>query len=67
MRRNRVNIQKMLIIIVVCITGIFLSATSVAQDGMISHWKFDESSGSTAYDAVGNNDGTLTNGPQWKQ
>jgi hypothetical protein len=34
--------------------------------GMISYWKFEEGSGSTtAFDSVGDNDGTLFNGPQW--
>ena len=32
---------------------------------IISHWKFDEGSGSTAYDSTGDNDGTLVNGPAW--
>ncbi|MDJ0747865.1 MAG: DNRLRE domain-containing protein [Woeseiaceae bacterium] len=31
----------------------------------IAHWKLDETSGTTAFDAIGNNDGTLTNGPTW--
>jgi hypothetical protein len=31
----------------------------------ISHWKFDEGSGTIAYDSVGDNDGTLVNGPVW--
>jgi len=35
-------------------------------DGVVGNWHFDEGSGSTAYDSSGNdNDGTLTNGPQW--
>ena len=33
----------------------------------IAHWKFDEGSGTTAYDSgePGGNNGTLENGPQW--
>jgi parallel beta-helix repeat protein len=31
----------------------------------IAHWKFDEGSGSVAYDSVGTNDGMLVNGPTW--
>ncbi len=31
----------------------------------ISHWKFDEGDGNTAYDSVGTNHGTLINGPIW--
>jgi hypothetical protein len=34
--------------------------------GLVSHWKFDEGSGTTAYDSAGTNNGTLTNGPTWK-
>ncbi|MHC4159547.1 MAG: LamG-like jellyroll fold domain-containing protein, partial [Planctomycetota bacterium] len=33
--------------------------------GLIGWWKFDESSGTTAYDSAGDNDGTLVNGPVW--
>ena len=33
-----------------------------SREGPISHWKFDEGSGTTAYDSTGNNNnGTLTN------
>jgi hypothetical protein len=31
----------------------------------LSHWKFDENTGTTADDFVGTRDGTLTNGPVW--
>ncbi|MDJ0709612.1 MAG: DNRLRE domain-containing protein [Woeseiaceae bacterium] len=31
----------------------------------IAHWKLDETSGTTAADSVGGNDGTATNGPVW--
>ncbi len=31
----------------------------------LSHWKFDEGSGTIAYDSVGNNDGTLIGDPCW--
>ncbi len=35
-------------------------------DGLVGHWKFDEGSGTTAYDSSGNdNHGTLINGPTW--
>ena len=40
-----------------------------AQDittNLVGHWKFDETSGTTATDSSGaNNTGTLTNGPTW--
>jgi hypothetical protein len=32
---------------------------------VVSHWKLDEGSGTTAYDSSGGNDGTLVNGPVW--
>ncbi|MDD4410029.1 MAG: LamG domain-containing protein, partial [Candidatus Pacebacteria bacterium] len=34
--------------------------------GLVSHWKFDEGSGITAYDSAGTSNGTLVNGPTWK-
>lgn len=36
------------------------------ETGLQGYWRFDEGSGSTAYDATSNaNDGTLMNGPAW--
>ena len=36
--------------------------------GLVGYWKFDEGSGTTAYDSSGNNNhGTLYNGPTWTQ
>jgi len=32
---------------------------------LISHWKFDEGNGTTAYDSVGDNDGNLIGDPNW--
>jgi hypothetical protein len=35
-------------------------------NGLVGWWKFDEGSGTVAYDSSGNgNDGNLTNGPTW--
>lgn len=34
------------------------------DDGLISHWKFDEGSGSVAHDSTGSNDGTI-HGASW--
>ncbi len=31
----------------------------------VAHWQMDDASGTTAVDAVGGHDGTLTNGPAW--
>ncbi|MHC4790812.1 MAG: LamG-like jellyroll fold domain-containing protein, partial [Planctomycetota bacterium] len=33
--------------------------------GLISHWRFDEGSGSTAHDSVGDNDGNIIGDPNW--
>ena len=41
---------------------------SVVTDGLVSWWKFDETSGSAAADSYGSNDGALTNfdaSPTW--
>ncbi|WP_412732054.1 LamG-like jellyroll fold domain-containing protein [Minisyncoccus archaeiphilus] len=40
--------------------------TTQAITGLVSYWKFDEGTGTTAYDSAGTNHGTLTNGPTWK-
>src|SRR3989338_39996 len=34
-------------------------------EGAISYWKLDETSGTTAYDSFGTNNGTLYNSPTW--
>lgn len=47
----------------------FFSAITPARatsDGLIAHWQFDETSGTTASDSKGGNDGTLVNGPVWQ-
>ena len=42
-----------------------MPAFTQPPSGAVSHWKFDEDSGTTAYDSIGTNDGTLKNGPVW--
>jgi len=37
----------------------------IGDDGLVHHWRFDETTGTTAFDAEGTADGTLTNGPNW--
>ena len=37
----------------------------VSENGLVAHWKLDESSGSTAEDSVGTNDGTVYGNPTW--
>jgi len=50
------------ILIVLIGTG---SAWADLADGLIAHWMLDETSGTTAEDSAGGNDGTLVNGPVW--
>ncbi|MHC4629273.1 MAG: LamG domain-containing protein, partial [Planctomycetota bacterium] len=46
--------------------SVFLVLTGTARGELIGWWKFDEGSGTTAYDSSGNgNDGTLIGNPQW--
>jgi hypothetical protein len=42
-----------------------LFAQAALTDNIAAYWKFDEGSGTTAADAVGGNDGTLTGSPSW--
>jgi len=44
-----------------CFTG---SPYGAMTPGIVSHWRFDESEGSTAYDSAGDNHGTI-HGAQW--
>ncbi len=47
-------------------TLVFLPQVKAAGSPPVGYWKFDEGSGSTAYDSSGNgNNGTLKNGPLW--
>jgi len=47
-----------------CALGLTIVSAGQVDAGTVSHWRFDEGSGITAGDAVGNNDGTLF-GPSW--
>ncbi|MBI5196520.1 MAG: LamG domain-containing protein [Nitrospirae bacterium] len=52
--------KKYLFLLVV--VSIFMATTVFAeinQNGLVSYWNFNEGSGTTAYDSVGNNDGTI--------
>ncbi len=53
------------IILTACVVIVTFVFAQFYPEGMISYWKFDESSGTTAYDSVDANDGTLVNGPVW--
>ncbi|MDH5779714.1 MAG: LamG domain-containing protein [Candidatus Bathyarchaeota archaeon] len=56
------------IVLGLLLTGILpIWTQSVATPplGMVSYWRLNEGSGTTAYDSVSDNDGTLVNGPEW--
>ena len=38
------------------------AAIGVSKAGLVGHWKFDETSGTTATDSAGSNDGTMQAG-----
>jgi hypothetical protein len=40
-----------------------VSSSEPVLDCLVSHWKFDEASGLSAFDFIGTNHGTLVNGP----
>ena len=45
---------------------VVLDVNTTLLNGLVGWWKFDETSGTVAYDSSGNrNDGNLTNGPTW--
>lgn len=44
----------------------FLMNPIPPEDCLVAHWQLDESSGSTAEDSAGNNDGVLHSDPQWR-
>jgi hypothetical protein len=46
--------------------GFHYAATSIFEDGLVGHWKFDETGGTEAGDSSGNGlHGSLDNGPTW--
>ena len=61
--------EKKIVGLTACILAITLvCSVAQAQDietGLIAHWKLDETSGTTAYDSAGSNDGTLAGDPCW--
>ncbi|MHC4457061.1 MAG: LamG-like jellyroll fold domain-containing protein [Planctomycetota bacterium] len=60
----------LLIVVAVCLGGggvtfgYDLQVTTL-EDGLVSHWTFDEGEGSTAYDSAGDNNGTLIGDANW--
>ena len=61
--RNPVSIV-VVVATLICLAGTQAAAESY-PDGMVSYWKFEETSGPTAYDSVANNDGALIGGGTW--
>ena len=56
--------KKLLVTLLVLAQTIFATATVFAQPGLVSCWKFDEGTGSTATDSADSNDGIIF-GPSW--
>ena len=57
MGRKSILLSTAAIIVVLTLSGSTLVAG--VNQGLISHWKFDEGAGSIAYDSAGTNDGTI--------
>ncbi len=54
--------MKKIVLLLIALTCLFTASTVFADifpEGMVSCWKFDEGTGDTAYDFVGDNDGTI--------
>jgi hypothetical protein len=43
-----------------------LAGTGTSRGSLVAHWPLDETSGTVAADAVGDNDGTLSGNPVWE-
>ncbi len=55
-------------VLLITLTSLMFASRVSAQtypEGMIGYWKFDEGSGTIAYDSVGDNHGILLNGSSW--
>ncbi|MBD3296926.1 MAG: hypothetical protein GF392_06110 [Candidatus Omnitrophica bacterium] len=44
---------------------IFMAAGTMAHASPVAHWKFNDASGTTAFDSSGSNNGTLNGGTAW--
>jgi outer membrane protein assembly factor BamB len=44
---------------------LFSGQTVFAEPNLVSHWKFDEGTGTTAYNSAGSNNGTIAGNPVW--
>jgi len=67
-RKNKLNYKiARIFIATILISSVLAVTVSVSADtpsGMVSYWKFDESSGTTASDSYGSNSGTIS-GATW--
>ena len=65
----RVRAISVLVVLALCLSWISVlvpsSSVPVKAAGTDSYWRFDEGSGTTAFDSVGGNNGVLANGPVW--
>ncbi|MEM2971281.1 MAG: LamG domain-containing protein [Candidatus Bathyarchaeia archaeon] len=65
-RKTAYSLTITILLIGVLITTVKIQPVKASEPGLIGYWKFDEGSGTTAYDSSGNNNtGTLVNGPAW--
>ncbi len=62
MEKARTNLVIMAVLGLSVLCG---SALAVDGNEPIAHWKFDEGSGTIAYDSAGDNDGTFIGEPNW--
>ena len=61
---GRVNLKICLVLPFLASAFLISVPTSFADPNLIGWWKFDEGTGSTAYDSAGSNNGTIT-GASW--
>ena len=57
------KMRKCIVLVMVILSAVAYADVSA---GLVGHWKLDETSGSTAYNSTGGNNGTLHNGPVWR-
>ena len=63
-RKMRKVIRTVMLALITCFSA---TALGLNTTGLVAYWKLDETSGTTAYDSVGDDHGTLMNGPVWTE
>jgi len=63
--KKRKNIFTMGLLFGILLIFLIEVVSAACPSGMVSYWNFDDASGNTASDSVGDNDGTLRNDPVW--